>query len=175
MRFIELLFSFVFSQIVSKTERAGLIMSVARIERNLRHGNYAKRNSSTSAVYLSGVLEYLVAEVLELAGYAAVDNKKQRITPRHIMLAVKHDSELSELLNNVSFSEAGVLIPHLNSILLQTTTIRTKTGSRNVFDESFADKSNESADKWNETAVESKESEDESNETADESKESEDE
>lgn len=139
-------------------------MSVARIERSLRHGNYAKRNSSTSAVYLSGVLEYLVAEVLELAGYAAVDHKKQRITPRHIMLAVKHDSELSKLLNNVSFSEAGVLIPHLNSILLQTETIRTKTGSRNVSDESFADKSNESADKSNETA-----------ETADESKESEDE
>ena len=63
------------------------------------------------------VLEYLCAEVLELAGNAARDNKKTRIVPRHIQLAVRNDEELNKLLGGVSIAAGGVL-PNIHAVLL---------------------------------------------------------
>ena len=72
----------------SKSAKAGLTFPVGRIGRFLRKGRYAKRVGSGAPVYMAAVLEYLVAELLELSGNAAKDNKKTRIIPRHIQLAV---------------------------------------------------------------------------------------
>ena len=68
-------------------------------------------------MYLAAVLEYLAAEVLELAGNAAKDNKKTRIVPRHLQLAVRNDEELNKLLGGVTI--AGGVYEHLlcNSVL----------------------------------------------------------
>lgn len=48
------------------------------------------------------------AEILELAGNAARDNKKGRITPRHIKLAVANDEELNQVTEPWESSAAQV-------------------------------------------------------------------
>lgn len=102
---------------VSKSLRAGLQFPVARVLRYLRKGNYAKHVGPGAAVYLAAVMEYLTAEVLELAGNAARDNKKKLLNPRHLLLAIKNDEELNKLLCSVTISEGGVL-PNIHAVLL---------------------------------------------------------
>ena len=76
-----------------------------------------ERIGAGAPVYLAAVLEYLSAEILELAGNAARDNKKTRIIPRHLQLAIRNDEELNKLLSGVTIAQGGVL-PNIQSILL---------------------------------------------------------
>ena len=101
----------------SRSSRAGLQFPVGRIHRLLRKGNYAERVGAGAPVYMAAVLEYLSAEILELAGNAARDNKKSRIIPRHLQLAVRNDEELNKLLAGVTIAQGGVL-PNIQAVLL---------------------------------------------------------
>jgi len=101
----------------TRSSRAGLQFPVGRIHRLLRRGNYAERVGAGAPVYLAAVLEYLSAEILELAGNAARDNKKTRIIPRHLQLAIRNDEELNKLLSGVTIAQGGVL-PNIQAILL---------------------------------------------------------
>ncbi|KAJ3016016.1 hypothetical protein HKX48_004272 [Thoreauomyces humboldtii] len=106
---------------VSRATRAGLQFPVGRINRFLKKGRFAARIGSGAPIYLAAVLEYLTAEVLELAGNAARDNKKARIIPRHLQLAVRNDEELHKLLSKVTIAQGGVL-PNIHQILLPKVT-----------------------------------------------------
>ena len=101
----------------SKSSKAGLQFPVARVGRYLKKGKFATRVGAGAPVYLAAVLEYLCAEILELAGNAARDKKKTRIVPRHIQLAVRNDEELNKLLGSVTIAGGGVL-PNIHAVLL---------------------------------------------------------
>ena len=101
----------------SRSAKAGLQFPVGRVARYMKKARVATRIGAGAPVYLAAVLEYLTAEILELAGNAAKDNKKSRIIPRHVQLAVRNDEELNRLLGGVTIASGGVL-PSVNAALL---------------------------------------------------------
>ncbi|XP_067837092.1 histone H2A-like [Heptranchias perlo] len=105
------------SKAKSRTSRAGLQFPVGRVHRLLRKGNYAERVGAGAPVYLAALFEHLTAEILELAGNAARDNKKTRIIPRQLQMAIRNDEELNKLMGLVTIAQGGVL-PKIQAVLL---------------------------------------------------------
>jgi len=98
----------VFTDFSERVTTLNVSVLVSQLPRVACFAHYS--NSITGApVYLAAVLEYLAAEILELAGNAARDNKKTRIIPRHLQLAIRNDEELNKLLGHVTIAQGGVL------------------------------------------------------------------
>lgn len=104
-------------KVKKKWKDAGLLLPASLFHKKLLAGKYAKKVAKEASVTLTGVLEYLIAEVLEMAKECADANQKKRIQPRHIMLAIKRDQDFHELLKDVTFPKTGV-VPYIQEALL---------------------------------------------------------
>ncbi|XP_025867974.2 histone H2A-like 3 [Vulpes vulpes] len=91
---------------MSRSRRAELQFPVSRVDRLLREGCYAHRLSSSTPVFLAGILEYLTSNILELAGQEARNSHKMRITPEHVQKALGNNQYLSQLFEN-TYSRGG--------------------------------------------------------------------
>jgi len=91
------------------------VMTVSAIATKLHKGIIL---TAGAAVYLTAVIEYMCAELLELSGNAARDNRRSKITTRHILLALDNDEELHKYKGNVAIREGGVL-PNIYSIFVK--------------------------------------------------------
>jgi len=100
----------------TRSAKAGLRFPVARIHRLLKSSTHSMRISALAPVYLSSVLEYLTAEILELSGLQARQQQQNKITPRHIKIAIKEDEDLEKLLSRVDVMGGG-FIPKVNPFL----------------------------------------------------------
>ncbi len=100
----------------SRSIRAGLHFPVGRIHRMLKN-RIATNNrvGASAAVYASAILEYLTAEVLELAGLISSKQNFKRITPRHLCLAIRGDEELDTLIR--ATIAGGGVSPDPNALL----------------------------------------------------------
>ena len=71
------------------------------------------RISKTSTIYTAAVLEYMTAELLELAGNEAKTQKKQRITPQILKKSLMKDEEMHRFLQSVTFGMGEWTIKYL--------------------------------------------------------------
>jgi len=99
--------------------QSGAIFPAGRVGSYLRRNGYHRRIGGGAPVYLAAVLEYVTAELLDLAVTAAKESKKNRVTPRTIQLAANQDEEIRGLFKNVTLASGGV-VPNLRSELLKT-------------------------------------------------------
>lgn len=118
--------------------RAGLTFPVARCKKYIKlKGASGYRIGVGAPVYLAAVLEYICAELLELAGNAARDNKKVTICTRHLFFSVANDEELTSLFSqfNVEFNGSGVLPKIRDKLISQGQTKKaTKTVKHKAID-----------------------------------------
>eukprot|EP00927_Polykrikos_kofoidii_P056023 TRINITY_DN50200_c0_g1_i1.p1 TRINITY_DN50200_c0_g1~~TRINITY_DN50200_c0_g1_i1.p1 ORF type:complete len:219 (+),score=52.35 TRINITY_DN50200_c0_g1_i1:115-771(+) len=101
---------------LTRSHRAGVQFPVGRVHRYLKH--YICQNArvgGTAGVYVAAVMEYLSAEVLELAGNAAKEVRAKRLTPRHLQLAIRSDDELDALVK--ATIAGGGVVPHVEKSL----------------------------------------------------------
>jgi len=96
---------------------AGLTFPASIVHKVLK--NKLRYNiSATGCIFVTAVLEYITAEILELSCKALPgDLKVRRLTPRQIGLGIRGDDELDRLLPGV-IAGAGV-IPHIHKSLIR--------------------------------------------------------
>jgi histone H3/H4 len=97
-------------------QKTNLLFSISRTKALIRHYSAVNRVSEVAPVYLAAALEYIVAEILELAGNVARDHKIKRISPRHLRLVLGNDEELGNLFRGITTS--GGVLPRINAMLL---------------------------------------------------------
>ena len=81
------------------SKRAGIVFSVIRLNQYLRKGRYARTIGGGAPIYLAGLLEYLTREILEVAGDFAKSMNTNRISSKHIRLAIRDDPDLKKLFS----------------------------------------------------------------------------
>ncbi|XP_024050848.2 histone H2A-beta, sperm-like [Terrapene carolina triunguis] len=114
---------------VSYSSRTGLLFPVSHMDRMLCRGNFAKGIGATALVYVAAVLEYLIFNIVDRAGYITKHHNRHQISPWHLKLAIRNDFELNKLLGRVTNYQRGDAANN-KSLLFQPKKTKDRKSSR---------------------------------------------
>lgn len=87
---------------ITKAMRAGLNMPPTRYNKKLKEKGVANAIGAPASIYITAVLEYVAAELMEQAYDRALHAKptpRKRVTPKDISKVLRSDEELARLFN----------------------------------------------------------------------------
>ena len=143
-----------------ESSHAGLTFPIPYFKSKINKSKISKRVGDAVPIYITAIMEYLSAEMIELAGNCSMDHKKRRITATHLKQAIKNDEELSRLVQRTQDTklDSGFYIPTYEQAANKPVDV----------DEEKKDKS-ESQGKWSSaSSIKSKQSEDSNSESSEE-------
>lgn len=110
-------------------KNTGLVFNCYNMRRKLLSKGRVKKVKSEAAVYMAAVLEFIVAELMEISGNFSRVLKTKTIKPRHMRLAIDEDDEFKELFESahVVLPGAGVC-PRIHAVLSSVRTSDTFRG-----------------------------------------------
>lgn len=103
----------------SRQTRAGVTLSVSRLEKALRRAHVGKRVGERSSIFLAGAMENVAEQVLEGAMACARDQKAKRVHPNHIIRSVRTDPDLARTFGGFAFSSLMESFKPIDYILPQ--------------------------------------------------------
>lgn len=92
---------------MTRSRRANITFPVSRITRMLKAQREGGRVNPAAGVFMAAVLEYLTAEIMDLASEEAKSAGKKTVQPRHILVGIRNDEEFNKFLYSATISEAG--------------------------------------------------------------------
>ena len=107
-----------------KKKHSGLVFSHLSVSERMKRALGYIRFTRESTIFTAAILEYMTAELLELAGNVCKEKKRtnrstgevtyarKRIIPRDIMLAIRNDDEIEKLVgkNRVILPSVGTVV-----------------------------------------------------------------
>jgi len=106
-------------EIQSKARRAGLTFAVSRVEKKVRQSRLAKRVGTESYIYLTGVVEAVVHDLLSKADAhaAGLQPAAKRMTNAHVLAAARSDPDLARLFSGFCFTSSANVPKAVDHIL----------------------------------------------------------
>ena len=115
----------------SRSTKAGLNMPVSRVNRHLKLSRVTQRVGSSTPVFMTCVLEYVLSEILELAGQRCVKEKHKRVSVADIIYAIRSDKELHKLTEGFKFFVGDKLQNVSHAVTLEAEKVeKVKSGKR---------------------------------------------
>ena len=128
------------SKPIMRETRAGIYFSVSLVEKFLRsHGTSNLHVSSATPVFLAAVVEHLVSLVVTRAAIHTHNDKRVRITIRHVVLAVGDDDDLTSLFSGMNiFLVGGGVVPAIEQSIIDSRSKKKRKPRQNNGGESAA-------------------------------------
>lgn len=97
-----------------KSIRAGITMPVTRIEHYLREITFRHNVSEKASIFFAALLDIVCQRICRLAAQRAVDDKKQRVTHKHISEAIRNNPDLTFVFKDTILGGGtSLFIPHI--------------------------------------------------------------